>query len=78
MMADALEEVKFPDLKGVFRQVDWYSNGDAKILLVPANGAIAVLLRAGLIDSFPNFHEMKAHIMMWYAQKEGGNENKKN
>lgn len=70
MLLDKLGSVAVPDLKGVLRKV-LRRNGDELVrMVVPVNGATAVLLRMGSLDSKPSFYEMKTAISMWYKQKE--------
>ena len=62
-----LKNVQVPNLNGVLRKA-WNSNKLEKIL-VPANGATAVLLRMGSIDSEPRFDDIKQAVSMWYKPK---------
>ena len=64
MLLDKLKNVDLPNLENVLRY-DNVSN-----LLLPANGAIAILLRMGSLDSKPDFDEIKTNISMWYKKNE--------
>ena len=39
-------------------------------IICPANGAIAVVLRLGSLDSKIDFDDIKIAILMWYKPKE--------
>jgi hypothetical protein len=69
MLRDKLGNVAVPDLKGVLRNVWRGYDNDLKQLLVPANGATAILLRMGSFDSGPDFAEIKTAISMWHKQR---------
>lgn len=64
----AYQGKELPDLKGVLRKVR--RGNDSELLLVPANGAVAILLRMGTLDSKIDFDEIKTAISLWYKQKE--------
>ena len=69
MLSNIFGDTVIPDLKGVLRKV-WHRNDKVKHLLVPANGAIAILLRLGSLDSELEFDDIKTAVTMWYKQKE--------
>ena len=73
MLLDKISNVDLPDLKDVLRKATCV-NG--KQVLIPANGAIAVLLRMGSLDSTPTFEEIKANVSKWSKEKENGTEEK--
>ena len=75
MLIDKLGHVDLQDLKGVLRKVQ--RGDDSELFLVPANGAIAILLRKGYLDSELDFNEIKTTISMWYKQKENEVEKRK-
>ena len=64
MLLDKLRYKDFPNLENVLRE-----DNDSKLFL-PANGAIAILLRMGSLDSKLDFDEIKTNISMWYKKNE--------
>lgn len=68
MLYKELKNVQVPNLNRVLRKA-WHRN-KLEQMLVPANGATAVLLRMGSIDSKPRFDDIKQAISMWYKPKE--------
>lgn len=65
-LVDCFEGKSVPDFKGVLRKMpyDIYE----KILLIPENGAVAVLLRMG-IEKPASFDEIKAFLSSWSKTK---------
>jgi hypothetical protein len=73
MLFDKLGNVdskEVPDLNGVLRKVRRRYEDNTRYELWPANGAVAILLRMGSLDSEPDFDEIKKVISMWYKQNE--------